>query len=469
MKKIFITLAAIFLAGCAITSNLRYPPVRWLADMDRQPIKKPSTDIKQTLTPGDWSYEQVKTMVDLTDQIEGMSSYFEVSSKHEALNTNNFDEVADSTWFTNRIGRYGSSYMLGVQIPPGQNVNIQIVPAELDEKPSGHDVITSAILYAAGYNVPKKAIVYSNGKRAVATAPVEGEPIGTFKFWGRRHDDKNDRIPHEHRRELRGLHVFAALLGLNQMCEKSTLDTFIKSDGDMGYVKHSLVYLGRSPRKAEKIFSPIPLDPVESQWSENQTKKGDASSFNPKTWQTSCVNPAFLYTSKLDGFWASRILLNFSDDLLASIVDQAKFTDPKVQKQMLDELIDRRDKLVNYWFSRVNPLDNFVLTNNNNGGFSVTFDDLATKAKIAGSSSTVYEYRLRTATGDNILSHWFETNDTTATISPAIAQKMGGGLIYMMQIKAKRGGSKWWGPSVNVFVQKTDQTKIIGLRRRYAN
>ena len=41
--------------------------------------------------------------------------------------------------------------------------------------------------------------------RCVASKFLSGKPVGIFDYHGRRPDDANDRVDHEHRRELRAL------------------------------------------------------------------------------------------------------------------------------------------------------------------------------------------------------------------------------------------------------------------------
>jgi hypothetical protein len=48
--------------------------------------------------------------------------------------------------------------------------------------------------------------------RALASKLLPGKPVGPFQYFGTRPDDPNDIFPHENRRELRGLRVFAAWL-----------------------------------------------------------------------------------------------------------------------------------------------------------------------------------------------------------------------------------------------------------------
>ena len=64
---------------------------------------------------------------------------------------------------------------------------------------------------------------------------------------GVRDDDPNDTVPHEHRRELRGLRVFAAWLNHTDMKEDNTLDMFVE-EGGRHFVKHHLVDFGEAFR-----------------------------------------------------------------------------------------------------------------------------------------------------------------------------------------------------------------------------
>ena len=58
--------------------------------------------------------------------------------------------------------------------------------------------------------------------RAVATRLPEGRAslLGPFQVWGSRRDDPNDIVPHEHRRDLRGLSVFEAWVNNSQRARR---------------------------------------------------------------------------------------------------------------------------------------------------------------------------------------------------------------------------------------------------------
>ena len=66
--------------------------------------------------------------------------------------------------------------------------------------------------------------------RALASLFVEGELLGPWLYSGTRSDDPNDIYPHQQRRDLRGLHVFAASLNHYDATALNTLDTVVQED-----------------------------------------------------------------------------------------------------------------------------------------------------------------------------------------------------------------------------------------------
>ena len=219
----------------------------------------------------------------------------ETFRKHvPSLNVNAWDEVPDSSWFTNRIGvrtitfeeivaslegkppqpqpwlverRNDSGYTPKVDIhdATGQQYVLKFDPAGARERNSGSERIGTLIMHAVGYNVPHNSIVYfrledlkfdeksyyrdpMGKRRPLTSADVEAvlkklapmpdgryrgiaslrlpgtAALGPFMFTGRRTDDKNDIIPHELRRELRGLRVIAAWINHVDIKDNQALD-----------------------------------------------------------------------------------------------------------------------------------------------------------------------------------------------------------------------------------------------------
>jgi hypothetical protein len=77
--------------------------------------------------------------------------------------------------------------------------------------------------------------------RVVASKAVEGRPLGPFSYYGVRPDDPNDTIPHEHRRSLRGLRMFAAWINHVDVRSENSLDTVVRNETGLNVVRHHLI------------------------------------------------------------------------------------------------------------------------------------------------------------------------------------------------------------------------------------
>jgi hypothetical protein len=80
-----------------------------------------------------------------------------------------------------------------------------------------------------------------------------------------------------------------------------------------------------------------------------------------------------------DALWAARIVAAFSDEAIAAIIKRAAFTDPRAAEYLTNVLIQRRDKIVRFWLTAVNPLVDFRLAADG----TLTFDNAAIRAKAA--------------------------------------------------------------------------------------
>src|SRR5262249_3402523 len=79
--------------------------------------------------------------------------------------------------------------------------------------------------------------------RALASRYVPGTVVGQFRYTGTRSDDPNDIYPHERRRELRGLRVFAAWLNHDDARSLNSIDTHGEEAG-RHYIRHYLQDFG---------------------------------------------------------------------------------------------------------------------------------------------------------------------------------------------------------------------------------
>jgi hypothetical protein len=213
-----------------------------------------------------------------------------------------------------------------------------------------------------------------------------------------RDDDPNDRIPHELRRDLRGLYVFAAWLDHGDIQESNFDDVWMTDPADKHrhYVVHYLLDFGKSlgvfattgadPRRGyEYWFDPaavvrslFSLGLGRRPWEGRNLSPAPGAgaydaNFDPSDWRpTSAAYVPFTTRDRFDGFWGAKIAMRFTRDQLHAIVETAQYHDRRTAEYLTNMLVARQRETGAYWFSRVNPLDRFVARED-----AVCFDDLA--------------------------------------------------------------------------------------------
>jgi hypothetical protein len=291
--------------------------------------------------------------------------------------------------------------------------------------PPGHadlgtacEVIGSHLFWAAGYNVPDNTIArfrvddldydpaatYTDARgrkhpidreyisrllakcapavdgryRCIASRFLEGKPIGPYEYFGRRADDPEDLVPHELRRELRGLWTLCAWLNHADSRGPNSLDTWVKG-ADRSFVRHHLVdfsaILGAGATGARAYptgteyyadlrvgageLATLGLRPFawESVVDPGLPSVGfvESKEFDPAAWRPDFPNPAFDERTVRDIRWGARIVGGFSDDMIRTAVAAAEFSDPRAADYVTRVLVERRDKLVLRWLGRTMP------------------------------------------------------------------------------------------------------------------
>ena len=318
----------------------------------------------------------------------------------------------------------GASLGFQMKDASGRLFFVKLDPTNNPEMASAADVIVSRFLYAIGYNTPANFIVNARDSdftlapdatittfrygpeermtwgdlqdtinsvprnpdgtfRMLASLAVEGKPIGPFRFEGTRRDDPNDIVPHENRRDLRGLFVFAAWLNHTDSKAGNTLDTLVEENG-ITFVRHHLIDFGaalgsdgtlpKDPRFGHDFMLPQPsivwrriltLGFHKEPWERASFVKTsgvgnfEASTFDPEKWKSNFPNPAFLSRTPEDEFWAAKIVMSFTDEDIRAIVQTGEFSNPAAAEYIARVLIERRDKIGKAFFSKVLPLDKF--------------------------------------------------------------------------------------------------------------
>jgi hypothetical protein len=233
--------------------------------------------------------------------------------------------------------------------------------------------------------------------RAMASLDIGGEVIGPFRYYGTRKDDPNDVVPHEDRRDLRGLYVFAAWLNHTDTKSINSLDTVYEVDGTRA-VRHFLIDFGailgsdsfepKSPRAGNVYlfdFKPaawqfLSFGGYVPEWMRAdyphlpEVGHLEYKTFDPEEWRNNYPNPAFDQRTPADTYWAAKKVMAFRDDDIRAIVGAGQYSDPQAKEWVARCLIERRDRIGRAFLDDVLALDEFAVRESR-----LTFTDLEVK------------------------------------------------------------------------------------------
>jgi hypothetical protein len=109
-----------------------------------------------------------------------------------------------------------------------------------------------------------------------------------------------------------------------------------------------------------------------------------ATNYDPGEWRTNSPYWPFFDADRFDAFWGAKILVRFTREQLAAIVEGAQYSDPRAAAYMTDVLVERQRRTAKYWFDRVAPLDAFTVEHGAGAGaVRVCFDDLTLRYRLA--------------------------------------------------------------------------------------
>lgn len=247
--------------------------------------------------------------------------------------------------------------------------------------------------------------------RATASELIDGKPKGGWPSEGIRGDDPNDVVPHEHRRELRGLRVLAAWINHTDMKDDNTFDTYVDERGRRR-LEHYLIDFGEAfgGHGAEKND---PSDGYQNafDWSassqyvlscgmQQRTWQSlrpspyravgyfSGAQFDPETWKEAYPYWPFWEMDPSDAFWGAKIVMRFRHEHLVAAVEQARFSEPGAAAWTVKALEDRRDAIGRVWLEGLSALDDFRLHDGCSAPPTSAFAT-ASRARESWSSSTM--------------------------------------------------------------------------------
>ncbi len=440
------------------------------------------------------------------------------------------------SWIIFRAKLQGVTPGFQIKDSKGNRYVIKFDPTGYSELMTGAEVVSTKLFYAAGYNTPENYITYfhpdllkvgdnvkftdSKGRgrlmnqkdlrdilehihylpdgriRALASKYIEGKPIGPFKYVQTRIDDPNDTVPHQHRRELRGLRVIAAWLNHFDTKAQNSFDTYV-TDGGKCYVKHYLMdfgsTLGSAARGPNKPFRGFEYDvdphafliqffslgfyipPYNKNKSVQYPSIGlyNSEFFKPHKYKSQIPNPAFEYMTARDGFWGAKIVMSFSDEQLKVAVEHGKYSNPEAAAYLLQVLKERRNIIGKYWFEHINPLDRFRIEDNS----ELRFTDLAVETGLEPADKSSYKYIISNnkkmkATQEGIIQSTniplpdkvdlIKENDNSHQENPY-------DIVWEVKIQTRRGEDKKWSKMVRAFIsidEASGKYVLIGIQRQ---
>ncbi|HJR57914.1 MAG TPA: hypothetical protein VJ813_00890 [Vicinamibacterales bacterium] len=541
MRNLFTSALVILAAASALTGAgqkfYRDDPI-W-----RDPETQDASAVKRIRMSQQYDFIE-NTFLDAGDETPG-----------RAANINTVDEVPDSSWFTNRIGRdefptarlvrgpdtgtgpapgpwtvtdaksEGITPGLTIKDTTGETYFIKFDPPTNPEMSSGAEIIATKFFYAFGYHTPenylatmdpaaltiapgtviaeeggqtgpmkprhieellKKAARNTDGTyRVIASRGIPWTPIGKFKYYGTRADDPNDIHPHEHRRELRGMLVFAAWLNHDDSRSINTHDVLVKEDG-RAFVRHYLLdfgsTLGSGSTQAQTtragnefiwearptFITMLTLGFYVRPWVKVRypeipaVGRLEATYFRPENWKPEYPNPAFRNARPEDRFWAARIVSRFSDADVRAIVGAAKFTDPMATEYLTETILARKAKVLMSWLNGTNPVVNVTM---NDAGV-MRFQNAA---ELVGMAKPAERYTIAWSRFDNATSTHTPvgSEQTVTTLSAQAPREILSEQFISATIKGFHPDQPaWQHPLVVYFRRAPDATwTLVGLER----
>lgn len=392
---------------------------------------------------------------------------------------------------------------------------------------TGSEVLVSRLMWALGYHVPDYTVAHIRAEQLVigpgarieprgfherpmrqldvemllrqadresdgtycisASRQVAGTPLGPFRFHGTRPDDPNDVIPHEHRRELRALHVFSAWVNHVEMRAGNTLDTLVQENG-RAVVRHHLLDFGSTLGSAQSKMRPwweghaymYETGPVWKAaasfgfwvpaWRKLDVYESPAigrlpalhEPFDPDAWKPGIPNAAMLRMRADDAFWAAQRVMAFSDAMIRAVVGTAHFTSPEAAQFITASLIARRDAIGRAYLTRVNPIIEPALSPDGR----LTFGNAAVTAGFAPAPAG---YTAQWARFDNVsgaLAALGTSEGRDAIAAPAALPDRAGEFVRVA-IGARDAAHSSWAAPVHAFFRRSASGtwQLVGFER----
>jgi hypothetical protein len=274
-----------------------------------------------------------------------------------------------------------------------------------------------------GATLSKVARLPDGRMRAVVVPWIPGNILGGFDMLGVRPDDRNDRIPHQHRRSVRASWVLFAWLSVLDPSSINTIDSYVEERG-RHFVRHYFFdfgcafgsatsyaqgiqqdgeYLVEVGRTLGALFSlglyRRPFQDQREEWTRLTAEHPalgyfPAESFDPDSFRTNRKLPSHMRLTERDAYWGAKLVTAFTDQQIAALVATARL--PDADARYVDRgLRVRRDIIGRRYLRSVAAVENPTMAPD---GTRVCFEDLA----IARGYAQVAEVRYLVDVSDGL-------------------------------------------------------------------
>lgn len=447
--------------------------------------------------------------------------YNEMTPGELAKGPNTVAPDTEGQWTIFKAKLEGANSGFFIEDENGNRYLIKFDGYDYPELTTAADVISSKFFYAAGYTVPESVITYfdpdkvrigegvtveengekramtmddyreivkqrpqnKNGKiRALASKFVDGIPLGPWNFEGTLKEDPNDRVVHEHRRELRGMRVISSWLNDTDRRDANTMAVY----NNKGYIDHYVQDFGNTlGANGTSIHQPIqgeaylidprymlvsafsmggyitPWETIEPEVQYPSVGYFRSDIFKPGRWVPTHPLPPFENMTLRDAFWGAKQVMSFSDEDIRAIVETGQYSNPEAEVYIVNTLMERRDKIGRYWFSKMNPLDKFSIKVQDNN-LRLTFEDLSVSSGLVDAGDHSYQVAVGSENSTFSLNRELNSPEVIIELCDHISKD------DVLRFEIKTIGSEFTGQGkmVTIYVVlENGETRVAGIRR----
>jgi len=452
--------------------------------------------------------------------------YYEPMSPQElARGPNTTEPDTNGEWSIFSAKLEGANPGFFIRDSKGNRFLIKFDGPNYPELTTSAEVIGTKIFYASGYYVPESVITYFNPEkvtidqgvevedfgerrqmtpedyrqiisiaardsdgniRALASKFVDGVPLGPWYFEGTRKDNPNDRVKHEHRRELRGMRVISSWLNDTDRRDANTMAVYT----DSGYIRHLVQDFGNTlGANGASIHEPIygqaylidprymALSAITLGFSVHNWEEVNADEYiphpsvgyfrsetlKPGNWVSAHPIPAFENMTLRDAFWGAKQVVSFSDSDIRAIVESGELSNAEAEEYLINALIERRDIIGAYWFSKINPIDKFKVERTGNT-ITLSFTDPGIEGGIYDRESTRYIYSWKSQNNGTLQE--IKHNDRPAVTLNRHDFIEGTPVVLICEIRTIRDGVQTSEKKVSVYIIEDENgLRIGGIQR----